>query len=180
MINDNNNNNLNEITMDYKNIMSDELINALKENATRLGQITYNYENPNLDVLKEMGFSGHQINTLRILDVFELEINLKARPKNALTRVPESIREVLNALEDASDYMKKHLTLKASTSSTSSKNYTFKEEEVTYNVDIPYDKIIDGTRKKLTLDEIAFEVYLRLENMHNDYINDIERYILRN
>lgn len=180
MINDNNNNNLNEITMDYKNIMSDELINALKENATRLGQITYNYENPNLDVLKEMGFSGHQINTLRILDIFELEVNLKARPKNELTRVPESIREVLNALEDASDYMKKHLTLKASTSSTSSKNYTFKEEEVTYNVDIPYDKIIDGTRKKLTLDEIAFEVYLRLENMHNDYINDIERYILRN
>lgn len=179
MISDSNNNNLNGIQMDYKNIMSDELIEALRENGTRLGEITYNYENPNLDVLREMGFSGHQINVLRDLDVFELEVNLKSRYRTPLTRVPESIRSVINVLGDASNYIKDHITLKASTASTSSKNYTFKEEEVTYNVDIPYDKVIDGVRSKLTLDEIAYEVYLRLENMHNDYINDIERYILR-
>lgn len=177
MIEKSKNTNLNGIKLDYKNIMSAELINAIKENGTRLGQITYNYENPNLDVLSYMGFSAHQINAIRYLGVFKLEVSIKGKANTSLSRVPNDIRAVINTLGNAPERIKKHLSIKASTSSTSSKNYTFKEEEVTYNIDIPYNKVVDSNKTKLTLDEIAFEVYSKLENMHNDNIEDIKTYI---
>lgn len=177
MISNSKNTKLNGINIDYKNIMSDELINSIKENGTRLGQITYNYENPNLDILASMGFSAHQINVLRDLDVFQLEVNIKGKAKIPLSRVSEDIRAVINTLGDAPERIKKRLSVKASTASTSSRNYTFKEEEVTYNINIPYDKIIGNQKSKLSLDEIAFEVYYKLENMHTDNIEDIKRYI---
>lgn len=168
------------IEIDYKNIMSAELIEALIENGTRLGQITYNYENPKLDVLKEMGFTANQINALKNLDVFQLEVNLKGRTRLPLSNVSDTIRSVINTLGQGPKIVKDRLTVKASTASTTSKNYTFKEEEVTYNIDVPYERATDNGRVKLSLDEIAFEVYTKLENMHADNIIDIETYILRN
>lgn len=168
---------LNGIVFDYNNIMSKDLINALKNNGTRLGQMTYNYENPNLDILVQLGFTTQQINSLKELDVFQLEINLKGKTKAPLSTTPDVIRHVLNKFMDAPTAIKNKLMFKGSTESTTSKNYTFKEEEVTYNIDIPYNRKIDNVKRKLNLDEIAFEAYTRLHNLYNDNISDIESYI---
>ena len=168
---------LNGIEFDYNNIMSRDLINALKNNGTRLGQMTYNYENPNLDILVQLGFTTQQINSLKELDVFQLEINLKGKGKTPLSTTPDVIRHVLNRFMDAPRLIKNNLMFKGSTESTTSKNYTFKEEDVTYNIDIPYNRKIDSGRRKLNLDEIAFEAYTRLYNLYNDNILDIESYI---
>lgn len=180
MIEKSNNAKLKGIEIDYKKIMTAELIETLINNGTRLGQITYNYENPNLDILKDMGFTAAQINVLKELNVFQLEVNLKGRARVPLTKVSERIGAVINTLGNGPRKIKEHLIVKASTASTSSKNYTFEEEDVTYNIDIPYNKIADNRKIKLSLDEIAFEVYTRLENMHRDNISSIETYISRN
>ncbi|MFQ9247392.1 MAG: hypothetical protein ACLR3R_08540 [Clostridium paraputrificum] len=168
---------LNGIQFDYNNIMSNDLINSLKNNGTRLGQMTYNYENPNLDILLQLGFTPQQISSLKELDVFQLEINLKGKTRTPLSTTPDVIRHVLNKFTNAPMAIKNKLMFKGSTESTTSKNYTFKEEEVTYNIDIPYDRKTDSGRRKLNLDEIAFEAYTRLYNLYNENINDIESYI---
>lgn len=164
------------ITFDYNNIMTDELINSLRDNGTRLGQVTYNYENPNLDMLIDIGFTAEQINRLKELDVFQLEINLKGRVRVPLTRTPDKIKSVLNSFRNAPQNMKDKLSFKGTTKSTSTKNYTFKEEEVTYNIDIPYERITDNRRIKLSLDDIAFEAYTRLYNLYSENITRIASY----
>lgn len=165
------------ITFDYNNIMSNELIDALKENGTRLGQITYNYEIPKLDILIELGLTSEQINAIRELGVYGMEINLKGNGKIPLTRSSDKIKVLLSKFSSAPEAIKKRLSFKGTTNSTSSRNYTFKEEEVTYNIDIPYNRIVDNIKMKLTLEEIAYEVYLRMIKLYDESKNKIKSYI---
>jgi hypothetical protein len=166
----------NKLVFSYNNIMTDELMDALLDNGVRLGKIIYNYEKPTLDFLAQLGWSASEINAIGDTEIFELELSFKAKGRKPLTRKSETINNVVSSFKKASDLFKNNLKIIGSTKNTQSREYTFKEEEVTYNVDIPYDRMQDGIKIKLGLDEICFEVYERFISMYRDNKTKIESY----
>jgi hypothetical protein len=165
-----------KLSFSYNNIMTEELVDALSENGTRLGKIMYTYENPKLDFLKALGWGAEEINAVRDTKVFELELSIKAKGRSPLAKENSIIHNLVSTIKRAPHNFRKNVSLIGSTNSTASREYKFKEEEVTYNVDIPYTRVEDGIKVKLSLDEICFEVYEIFILMYNDNKGKIESY----
>ncbi|WP_446897399.1 hypothetical protein ACSVC9_10270 [Clostridium sp. LBM24168] len=151
---------------DYKKIVSEELINALSDEGVRLNKIRYNYEVPSADILTSLGLDDVQIQQIRNLDFYQIEVTLKARNHVPLTTSSQKIKHTINALRQCTEKIKNTLRITGKTKNTSSKDYTFREEDVTFNLDIPSVKVDDGLSIKLSLDEIAKEVYYRMKNLY--------------
>lgn len=166
----------NALNFSYNNIMTEELVNALSDNGVRLGKVIYTYERPNLNFLTTLGWGANEINAINDTEVFELELSIKAKGRNPLTKENSIINNLVSAIKKAPQIVKHNVKLIGSTKSTKSREYKFKEDEVTYNVDIPYDRVEDGVKYKLGLDEICFEVYQRFVLMYNDNKAKIESY----
>lgn len=166
----------NKLNFSYNNIMTDELVDALSDNGVRLGKIIYRYEKPRLDFLETLGWGASEINAIDDMEIFEVEVSLKAKGRDPLASERSVINNVVSSMKKASNKVKHNIKLVGSTKNTKSREYTFKEDEVTYNVNIPYDRTEDGIKYKLGLDEICFEVYESFMLMYNDNKEKIESY----
>lgn len=165
------------LVFQYKNIMTEELIESLKDDGVRLGKINYSYEPPNLNFLKELGLTTEEINAIYDLGVYEVEVIMKGRGKSPLTRTSDKIKKLISTISRSPKKVKDKISFIGSTNSSSSKKYTFREEDVTYKLDIPYNKTTDNCIVKLSLDEIAYEVYIKFDILYTANKNKIVSYI---
>lgn len=168
---------LNGISFDYYNIMSKELVESLSNNGERLGKISYKYANPKLDFLKHLGLTSEEINVIKETGVYEVEVQLKGQGRVPLTKNSDIIKKVISTFKKSPKRIKDNIIFRGKTGTTSSKNYTFKEEEVTYNIDLKTVKKVDNKYIKLDLNEIAYKVYKSLTLVYNKEKGKIKSYL---
>lgn len=168
---------LKNITFDYYNIMSSDLVEALSSDGERLGKISYKYANPNLEFLKILGLTPEEINVINEAGVFEVEVQLKGKARVPLTRNSDVIKKIISTFKKSTQKVKDNISFKGKTSTTSSKNYTFKEEEVTYKVDLATTKKVDNEIIRLDLNELAFNIYKSLKDVYTKNKESIKSYL---
>ena len=160
-----------------KNIATSKMIEAFKNGGVKLGKIGYKYNIPNVEILKYLGLDIKQIQALEQLDVLELEVSIKNKPRIPLSKTTEKISYAIKAFEECKNDIKETVFFKGNTKNSGNKKYTFKEEDVTYSIDITNYKIEDKIKLKLTLDEIAEQVYNKIKDRYEGNKEDVLEYI---
>ena len=171
------NENFNSISIKYNHILTEKMVESLKDDGTKLSKIGYTYNIPDVDKLQYLGLDIAQIKALKELDVLEVEVILKNKSRIPLTKNSDRIKYTINAFKECVKDIKDTLYFKGSTSSSKSKNYTFNKEEVTYMLDINSYKIDDKLKVLLTLDEFAEQVFEKMYNVYCANSKDILNYI---
>lgn len=167
------------ITVLAKNIMTDKMIETYKDCGVSLNEIGYKYNIPDVEALKYLGLDTKQIAELKKLDVFEIKISIKNRPRLPLTKFPEKIKYTVGAFKECAKDIKDTIKFKGSTEGSGSQEYKFHEDIVTYSVDISNYKIQDSLKIKLDLDELAEQAYIKIKTKYESNKNNIEKYILK-
>lgn len=168
---------LKNINIEYKNVLTEKMIESFKNDGVKLGRIGYTYNIPNVSVLKHLGLDINQIKALEELNVFEIEVNIKNKPHIPLTKTSKKISYVVKAFEECKKDIKETIFFKGNTQNSGSKKYTYKEEEVTYSIPIAEKKMEDKVESKLSLEEMAEEVYIKLKDRYINNLDDIKEYI---
>ncbi|EKS4344866.1 hypothetical protein QB607_002862 [Clostridium botulinum] len=168
---------LNGYEIHYKNILTEDLINILKKDGDRINKINYNYEVADVSILQKLGLTSPQVVALEELGIFEIEITLKNRPRIPLTKKIDKIKHVIEVLSQSPKKIKDTIGILGKTKNSASKEYKFTEQEVTFNIGISDFKNQDGMIIKLSLDEIAEEVYNRMEGLYIKNKSNILEYI---
>ncbi|EGO87445.1 hypothetical protein G8S49_01605 [Clostridium botulinum C] len=166
-----------KVSIKYKNILTEKMIESFKEDGVRLGRIEYTYNIPSARVLNNLGLDMEQIKALEELDVFQVEIKIKNRPKVPLTKLPEKIKYTIKAFKDCAKEIKDTVVFNGRSGKLGSKDYSFKEEEVTYPINITNNKKQDNLIIKLTLDEMAEQVYNKMKDIYEANMSKVLEYI---
>lgn len=176
-INKSENKKLDKVSLTSKGIMTDQMIELLRNKGVRLGKVLFSCENPDLQFLSSLGFSAKEINKLKNMGVYELNLTLKGKGKSPLSSINADIHDLITIIKDkSSSIVRKGISFIGSTKSTSSKEYSFGDSDVKFSLEIPYTKTTYNGPVKLTLDEIAYQVYNRLIQLYNDNKDNIEKY----
>ena len=173
----NKNTNLNNILIKYDYILTEKMVESLKNTGTKLNKIGYTYNIPDVEKLQYLGLDIAQIKALKELDVLEVEVTLKNKSRIPLTKNGDRIKYTINAFKECVKDIKDTLYFKGATASSSSKNYTFNKEIVTYNLDINNYKTDDKLKVLLTLDEFAEQVFEKMYSVYCANRKDIIDYI---
>jgi hypothetical protein len=163
--------------IDYDLIFTKDSIKILEANGTRLNKIKYNYALPNVEMLENVGFTKSQVVALNFLGNVEVEVVIKNKGKRPITTKSDLVKEVLKSLYSLPKTIKDTLSVYGKTDNTSTKGYTFSEQELSYNIDIQTYKREEGIELKLTLEEIAEQVYNKLKSSYEENIKEIIDYI---
>ncbi|MCC5424867.1 hypothetical protein [Clostridium botulinum] len=166
-----------KLVIRYKKILTEKMIDSFKDGGVRLGRIEYTYNIPSAKVLEHLGLDSKQIKALEELDVFQLEIKIKNKPKMPLTKLPKMIKYTIDAFKECTKDVKDTIVFNGRTGNLASKDYSFKEEEVTYPIAISSSKRQDNLVIKLTLDQMAEHVYDKMKNAYEENINSVLEYI---
>ncbi|MBE6051919.1 MAG: hypothetical protein E7214_15060 [Clostridium sp.] len=166
------------VTFNYANIMTEEMINAYANNADRLGKMVYQFEKPNVDFLKKLNLTDAQIIALSELNVLEVEVTLKGKNKIPLSDNALKIKHVLEETKKLPQTIRDKVKVIGKASKSDTKTYTFTEEKVTYYIDVPSTKKEDGENKKMSIEEIGEEVYNRMYTLYSENKEELESYML--
>lgn len=162
--------------MTIDNIASPENVRALLNPGSTLGKIKYSVRVPNTEILRYLGLNRRQIVALRNTNVYEAELVIKNRPRRNLTEDLGAIDTVVTAFSELPDAIKDTLSMTGRTANSTSQQYKFTEQDIVYSVDVPTAVNEDGQRRRLTVDEVANEVYNRLERVHRENIQHLIRF----
>lgn len=169
---------LNGYEIQYKNILTEDLINTLKNYGEKINKINYNYEIPDIKILEQLGFTTPQVTVLKQLGIMEIEVTLKNKPRIPLTTDIDRIKHVIESLSKVPKKIRDSISILGKTKNSATKEYKFTEQDVTFNINIQDFKNQDGMKIKLSLDDIAEEVYNRMEELYSKNKNDILGYII--
>jgi hypothetical protein len=165
------------VTLNYEKILTQKMIDSFKNEGVRLSKIAYTYNIPQASVLKSLGLDIKQINALEELDLFQVEVNIKSRPNLPLTKSPDKIKYAINAFSECIKDIKDTLVFRGTTSKSQSKKYKFTEEEVTYPITINNYIAQGNLTIKLSLDEMAEQIYDKMKLTYENNVDDILEYI---
>lgn len=174
---------LKQSNMDIRlnNIFTDKLIDNYKTCGSTLDQLSYTYYNlPGIEALKNMGLTREQLASLKELDIYEVEIKIKNKPRTPLTKDSIKIKKVLDAMKTTSGKLRDSIRVKGKSGNSKSKEYRFASTPLTYNIEIQtYVKLDDESEKrKMSLDEFTNQAYLEMESAYDSKKDDIRRFIL--
>lgn len=165
------------IVVEYDRILTEKMIDTLKKGGVKLNKIGYNYNIPSADVLRYLGLDTKQIAALKELDVFQIEVNIKNKPRIPLTKNVKKIGYVIDAFRECTKDIKDTLIFKGRTEETSDKKYKFTEEQVTYTIAVSTSRQDEGEIIKFSLDEMAEQIYDKMKIVYDKNIEDIKKYI---
>ncbi|RXI38741.1 hypothetical protein DP129_11015 [Clostridium tetani] len=168
---------LNKVSIKYKNILTEKMVDSLKDGGVRLGKIGYTYNIPDVNVLKKLGLDLKQIKALEELEILNIDVIIKNRPRIPLTKSSEKIQYVVSAFSECVKDIKETVFFNGSTSNSGSKQYTFNKEEVTYSIDVTTHKKQDELYITLSLDEMAQQIFEKIKLRYEGNKDDIMEYI---
>lgn len=165
------------VVIEYNKILTEKMIEALKKGGVKLSNIGYNYNIPNANVLRYLGLDTKQISALEELNVFEIQVNIKNKPRIPLTKNVQKIGYEIDAFKECNKDIKDTLFFRGKTAETDNKNYKFTNEEVTYAISVNTSRVDEGETIKFSLNEMAEQIYDKMKIVYDKNIEDIKKYI---
>lgn len=155
-------------------ILNPESVNALISAGTEIGRIKYTYRVPNVEILSYLGLNREQIVALGETDVQEIELVIKSEPRKPLAKGHPIIQTLINAFRNLPNNVKETVNFIGKTETTATQSYKFEEQNIIFSIDVPNEKIHQGIKRKLTVNEVADKIF---ENLKKVYIENREHLI---
>jgi hypothetical protein len=168
-----------EYIMTIDNIVSAEHVKALMSPGSTIGKIKYSFAVPNVDILKYIGLKPKQIAALTDTEVFDLDLVIRNKPRKSITSDNRKIRAIIGSFEELPEQIKKTLSFTGKTSTSSTQDYDFDVQNMVYSITVPTEKIVDSKKKKLSIDEVASDVFIKLRNLYISNKKDLIRFCNR-
>ncbi|WP_291562139.1 MULTISPECIES: hypothetical protein [unclassified Clostridium] len=161
--------------MNIENIASEDSIKSLLKPGATLGKIKYVYRLPNVEILEHLGLSKSQIGALLDTNIMEAELILK-NTRKLITNDGKVINNIFTAFSKLPQTIKDTIKFYGKTPNSSSKDYRFDYQEISFSVDIDEYRSEAGKKIKLEPDEVAEKVLHKLRSLYKEHKMDIMRF----
>lgn len=156
-----------DYNMSITSIMSNDSVSTLLKPGSRINKINYSFLIPNPEILAEIGLDRSVIMEMDGLRQKEVYLTVKCEERKPLFEGQEKIDRVLKCLRIKKDNVKR-LSVTGKTPSSSSKNYSFAEEMLSFNISFPIQQSENGVISNSTPDQLAAEVYTKMAQVYQE------------
>lgn len=156
-----------EYNMSITSIMSNDSVSALLNPGAKISKINYSFLIPNAEILAEIGLDRDVIMEMDGIRQKEVCLTIKCQERKPLFEGQDKISRVLNSLKKKKGNVEK-LSVTGKTTTSTSKNYTFADELLSFNISFPIQQNDDGIITNSTPEQLAQEVYIKMAKVYQE------------
>lgn len=161
-----------DYTMRIDSIMSNDSASVLLNKGAKISKINYSFLIPNPEILSEIGLDRNVIAEMDRMKQKEICLTIKCQERKPLFEGQEKIGRVLDWLRKRQPNVEK-LSVTGKTQSSSSKNYTFAEELLSFSISFPIQQNDNGLITNSTPTQLAEEVYERMAHLYQEHRDNL-------
>ncbi|WP_410496506.1 hypothetical protein QTL86_03570 [Cellulosilyticum sp. ST5] len=158
----------NAYNMTITSIMSNDTVSALLKPGSKISKINYSFLIPDPSVLAQVGLSRDVIMEMDGIRQKEVYLTVKCEERRPLFEGQEKIGKVIEKLKHRNQNVKK-LSVTGKTASSSSKNYTFAEDLLSFKISFPVQQNDDGIITNSTPEQLAGEVFEKMALLYQEH-----------
>lgn len=156
-----------QYNMSITSIVSNDSVRALLNPGAKISKINYSFLIPDPAILSEIGLDRKVIMEMDNLRQKEVYLTIKCKERKPLFEGIDKIERVIKQLKNKNENVEK-LSVTGKTETSSSKNYTFAEELLSFNISFPIQQNDDGVITNSTPEQLANEVYIKMAQVYQE------------